>query len=363
MYTFLYMKEIKRIGIFTAGGDCSGLNAIINSVVKIANGREIEVYGIYNGTDGLFYPNLNYKKLEIKDLQNNYSCMRTGGTILRSKNRDGGATVISEESRKAFKKGVETLGLDSLIVVGGDGTALIVSELTKGSDINVVCIPKTIDNDTPITDYSVGFDTARNITMDAMDRLQTTAFSHDRIMIMEVMGRDAGHLALHTAIAGEACVCLIPEIPYKLENVFAKLNEVKKSGIGYALMVVAEGCKTSNGENLVVDKCGVACYTGFANYISKKLEENGFLNRTTILGHIQRGGTPTAYDRIEAAEFAFHAIECLLEGKNERIVVLKNGKITDVDLHEAVKSGNRLVNKDDFLIKTAKSLGIYIGDE
>lgn len=357
------MKKIKRIGIFTAGGDCSGLNAIINSVVKIANEREIEIYGIYNGTDGLFYPNLKYKKLEIKDLQENYSCMRTGGTILRSKNRDGGTTVISEENKKAFKKGVETLGLDSLIVVGGDGTALIVSKLVEGSDINIVCIPKTIDNDTPVTDYSVGFDTARNVTMDAMDRLQTTAFSHDRIMIMEVMGRDAGHLALHTAVAGEACVCLIPEIPYNLDNVFKKLNEVKKTGVGYALMVVAEGCRTSDGENLVVDKCGVACYTGFANYISKKLAENGFLNRTTILGHIQRGGTPTAYDRIMASKFAFHAFECLLEGKNERIIIFKDGKVSDIGLHEAVEFGNRPVGKDDFLVKTARALGIYIGEE
>lgn len=357
------MKKIKRMGIFTAGGDCSGLNAIINSVVKIASRRGIEVYGIYNGTDGLLYPNLNYKKLEVRDLQDNYSFMRIGGTILRSKNRDGGATVMSNENKTAFKKGVETLQLDSLIVVGGDGTALIVSKLVEGSDINIVCIPKTIDNDTPITDYSIGFDTARNVTMDAMDRLQTTAFSHDRIMIMEVMGRDAGHLALHTAIAGEACVCLIPEIPYSLQNVFSKLNEVKKNGIGYALMVVAEGCKTDTGENIVVDKCGVACYSGFANYISKKLEENGFLNRTTILGHIQRGGTPTAYDRIMASKFAFQAIECLLNGKNKRIIILKNGKVTDVDLYEAVKSGNRLIEKDNFLVKTARSLGIYIGDE
>lgn len=357
------MKEIKRIGVFTSGGDCSGLNAVINSVVKVANRKGIEVYGIYNGTDGLFYPNLKYKKLEMKDLQNNFSCMRTGGTILRSKNRDGGITNTAEKNKEAFIKGVKELGLDSLIVIGGDGSAMIVSELIEGTDINVICIPKTIDNDTPITDYSIGFDTARNVTMEAMDRLQTTAFSHDRIMIMEVMGRDAGHLALHTAIAGEACVCLIPEIPYKLDHVFAKLDEVKKSGIDYALMVVAEGCKNENGENLVVDKCGVECYTGFANYISKKLEEKGYLNRTTILGHTQRGGTPTAYDRIIASEFAYHAIECLLQNKTKRIVVFKDGKIEDVDLYEAVKVGNRPVDKNEYLVKTARALGIYVGDE
>lgn len=357
------MKTIKKIGIFTSGGDCSGLNAIINSVVKIASGKNIEVCGIFNGTDGLFYPNLKYKKLEVKDLQNNFSCMRTGGTILRSKNRDSGVTEINQKNKEAFKRGVEELKLDSLIVVGGDGTAMIVSELVEGTDINIICIPKTIDNDTPVTDYSVGFDTARNVTMEAMDRLQTTAFSHNRTMIMEVMGRDAGHLALHTAIAGEACVCLIPEIPYTLDNIFKKLDEVKNSGIDYALMVVAEGCKMLDGLNNIIDKSGVVCYTGFANYISKKLDEKGYLNRTTILGHTQRGGTPTAMDRIVASAFGLQAIKCLLEGKNQRMIILKNGKVSDIDLYEAVKSGNSLVNQNDHLLETAKALGIYIGDE
>lgn len=357
------MRSIKRIGVFTSGGDCSGLNAIINSVVRTSYEKGIEVYGIYNGTDGLFYPNLKYTKLEIRDLQNNFSCMRTGGTILRSKNRDGGVTNTAEKNREAFKKGVEKLELDSLVVIGGDGSAMIVSELVEGTDINVVCIPKTIDNDTPVTDYSVGFDTARNVTMEAMDKLQTTAFSHDRIMIMEVMGRDAGHLALHTAIAGEACVCLIPEIKYNIDSVCKKLDQVKSEGVDYALVVVSEGIKTNDGDNIMVDKCGVACYTGVGNYISKKLEERGYLNRTTILGHIQRGGTPTAYDRIIASQFGVHAIEILLEGKDKRIVVLKDGKITDVDLYDAVKEGSRPVKKSDHLVKTAKALGIYIGDE
>jgi len=357
------MKKINRIGVFTSGGDCSGLNAIISSIVKIATEKNIEVYGIFDGTDGLFYPNLQYKKLTNKDLQTQFSCMRLGGTILRSKNRDGGETGVTEEKKKSFCMGVKELSLDSLIVIGGDGSAMIVSQLVEGSDINVICIPKTIDNDTPITDYSVGFDTARNVAMDALDKLQTTAYSHNRTMIVEVMGRDAGHLALHTAISGEACVCLIPEIRYSIDGVCKKLDEVKKSGLDYAMIVVSEGCKTENGQNSTVEKCGVACYTGFANYLSKKLEERGYLNRPTILGHIQRGGTPTAYDRIIAAEFAVHAVNILLEGKNDRIVVLKNGEVTDVDLFEAVKTGNRPVQKDDVSVRTARELGIYIGDE
>ena len=356
------MKKIKRIGIFTSGGDCSGLNAIISSVVKAASAKGIEVYGIYDGTDGLFYPNIKYKKLENKDLQSEFSCMRTGGTILRSKNRDGGTTNTAKNNKEAFSRGVKELELDSLIVVGGDGSAMITSELVSGTDINIICIPKTIDNDTPLTEYSIGFDTAVNIDMEAMDKLQTTAYSHSRVMIVEVMGRDAGHLALHTAIAGEACVCLIPEIGYSIENICKKLDEVKNSGLDYALMVVAEGVKDENGNSTVVQKCGVECYTGITNYISNKLSERGYLNRTTILGHIQRGGTPTAYDRILASEFAVHAIEILLEGKNKRMIILKDGKITDVDLFEAVKVGNRPVSKNDNLVKTARALGMYIGE-
>jgi 6-phosphofructokinase 1 len=359
------MKKIKRIGIFTSGGDCSGLNATINSVAKVANNKGIEVYGIYDGTDGLMYPNLKYIKLKLSDLANNFSCMRTGGTILKSKNRDNGKVSESdiEKSKDAFRKGIEELKLDSLVVVGGDGSAMITYNLIEGTDTNVICIPKTIDNDTPMTDYSIGFDTARNVTMEAMDKLQTTAFSHNRIMILEVMGRDAGHLALHTAIAGEACVCLIPEIPYDIDNICKKLDEVKNSGLEYALVVVAEGVKTENGENFIIEKCGVECYTGFSNYLSIKLGEKGYLNRTSILGHVQRGGTPTAYDRIIASEFGVHAIKILLEGKNNRIVVLKDGKVTDIDLFEAVQVGNRPVFADDNLVKTARALGIYVGEE
>jgi 6-phosphofructokinase 1 len=358
------MKDIKRIGVFTSGGDCSGLNATINSIVRAANKRDVEVYGIYDGTDGLFYPNLKYTKLKLSDLTNNFSCMRTGGTILKSKNRDNGFLSESdfEKNKVAFVRGAAELELDSIIVIGGDGSAKITSQLVEGTNINVICIPKTIDNDTPITEYSIGFDTARNVTMEAMDKLQTTAFSHNRIMILEVMGRDAGHLALHTAIAGEACVCVIPEIPYNIDNICKKLDEVKDSGVNYALIVVAEGAKTENGENLIIEKCGVECYTGFANYISQKLSEKKYLNRTAILGHIQRGGTPTAYDRIIASEFGVYAIDILLQGKSDRIVVLKNGEITDVDLFEAVAIGNRPVFKDDILVKTAQSLGIYVGE-
>lgn len=354
------MREIKRIGIFTSGGDCSGLNAIINSVVRTAFTKGIEVFGIYNGTIGLCYPNLTYTKLEPKHFQVQFSSMRTGGTILGSVNRDG---VKPENMKEAFGKGVEELDLDALVVIGGDGSAMIVADLVAGTDIRVITIPKTIDNDTPLTDYSIGFDTARNVCMEAVDKIQTTAFSHSRAMIIEVMGRDAGHLALNTAVAGGADICLIPEMRYSYENIKKKLNEIKYSGVGYALIVVAEGCRTEAGDNIIVEKNGVECYTGFANHLSKKLEADGYLNRTTILGHLQRGGMPTAYDRIIATMFGCYAVNLLCEGKHNRLVLLKDGKITDVDLFEAVKVGNRPVEKNSKLLQTAQELGIYIGEE
>lgn len=357
----IMVKKINKIGIFTSGGDCAGLNAIINAVVRSATRQGIEVYGIHNGTEGLYYPNLDYTKLSEDDFRVQYSAMRTGGTMLGSVNRD--KKLEPEALKEAFTKGVKALGLDSLIVVGGDGSAMIVAGLVEGTDINVITIPKTIDNDTPVTDYSIGFDTARNVCMEALDKLQTTAFSHHRIMIVEVMGRDAGHLALNTAIAGGADFCLIPEMKYSYADIKARLEEMRKQGVEYTLMVVSEGCKTEEGNTVTVNKGTVECYTGFGNYLSKKLDADGFLNRTTVLGHLQRGGMPTAYDRITASMFGTHAVDLLLSGKTNRLVMLKDGKVSDIDLFEAVKFGNRPVERDSELLDTAKKLGIYVGTE
>lgn len=353
-------RDIKKIGVFTSGGDCSGLNAIIYSIVRACEVKNIEVFGIFGGVYGLMYPDLEYVKLTTKNFHAQFSSMRTGGTILKSVNAD---KKRQENEKERFQRGVKELGLDSLIIIGGDGSAMIVSELIKDTDINLIAIPKTIDNDTPVTDYSIGFDTARNVCMDALDKIQTTAFSHDRVMIVEVMGRDAGHLALNTAIAGGADVCLIPEIKYDINNVVKKLQSLKDKGIMYSLVVVAEGCRTENNGNVTVKKDGTYCYSGFGNYISKKLEEAGILNRVTVLGHIQRGGIPTAYDRIIASMFGVYAINILLEGKTNRLVIRKDGKVSDIDLFEAVKSKQRRVSKDSKLLQTAKDLGIYIGEE
>ena len=346
------MKKIKRIGICTSGGDCSGLNTVIYAIVRACESKNIETYGIFNGAYGLLYPDLKYIKLTLKDFKTQFSPMRAGGTILKSANAD---TRKQDNMKERLQQGIKELKLDSLILIGGDGSAMIVSELIQGTDINLIIIPKTIDNDTPITDYSIGFDTARSICMDALDKIQTTAYSHDRVMILEVMGRNTGHLALHTAIAGGADICLIPELKYDIKNIVNKLEKIKKNGVDHALIVVAEGCKPIENDT-DNDNCG------FGNYLSKKLKQEGISNRATVLGYIQRGGSPTAYDRITASIFAIHALKILLEGKTNRLVILKNGEASNIDLFDAVSSGQRIIEPNNQLLITAKELGIYIGE-
>ncbi|MBR2141515.1 MAG: ATP-dependent 6-phosphofructokinase [Rickettsiales bacterium] len=359
------VKEIKKIAILTSGGDCAGLNAVMNAVVRRATEKGIEVYGIHDGTFGLIYPNVSYRRLTVKDFQNEFSCIKNAGTILGSVNNMKMENKSYLQYADAFRKGVEELSINSIVVVGGDGSAAIINDFTKGTDINVVLIPKTIDNDTPYTEYSIGFDTARNVCMEMLDMIQTTASSHHRIMVVEVMGRDAGHLALHSAIAASANVCLIPEIPYRYDNVVRKIREIKDQGINYSLVVVSEGCKTENDEIIHVKRSnGMKSYCGFGNYLANKLEGEGndFIVRSTTLGHLQRGGRPSCFDRITAARFGVHAVDIICEGKSRRMVALKDGKIVDVDLEEAVKTGSQFVDKHGDLVDTAKALGIYVGE-
>ena len=225
----------------------------------------------------------------------------------------------------------------------------------------MVGIPKTIDNDVPSTDEAIGFSTACNVVMDALDKLDSTADSHERIMILEVMGRTAGHLALRGAIAGLADICLIPELPYTYEDVVKKLREIRASGRTHALMVVAEGLKTPEGKNVYASNgrnfSGVGQY--FVNRLSQ--EPDKFNVRLTILGHLQRGGSPVAMDRLLAVGFGTYAVRLLASGAKNRLVVLKNGKLTDVPLRHALKISISPVKLNDPMVKMAKNLGMYIG--
>ena len=358
------MSSIKRIGILTSGGDCAGLNAVISAVVKSATQKGWEVYGIHNGTDGITNKPHSFEVLTVKNFSDT-PWPRLSGSYLGSLNK-GVKMESLEEMTKKFAIGVKELGLDAVIVVGGDGSMNIVSNYCKGSLVKVVGIPKTMDNDTPITEFSVGFHSAVQVCTSAIDSLELTARSHNRALIVEVMGRDAGHLAMHSAIAGAADVCLVPEIPYTINGVINKLKEIKASGRNHAVIVVSEGIKTDSG-NLVSTKknmVGEAVYGGIGQYLCNEISSryNEFQIRSNTLGHIQRSGVPVAFDRLLASMYGAKAVEILDRGEDNKMVVWKNGEVSSVDLSEVVKAGTTLLNPKSQYVKVAKELNMYVGE-
>ena len=292
------MTSIKKIGVLTSGGDCAGLNAVLLAVVNAASKQGWEVYGIHDGTDGLTNRPLSYEVLTEGNFSNS-PWPRLSGSYLGSLNT--GVKESQEVLAQRFGEGVRQLGLDAVVVVGGDGSMNIVSNYCHMAGVKMIGIPKTIDNDTPLTEFSVGFNTACQVCTAALDDLMTTARSHHRALILEVMGRDAGHLAMHSALSGFADVCLVPEIPYTLQGIINKLEEVKQTGRTSALIVVSEGVKTENGEAVTgaVNMVGEKINGGIGEYLSSRLNSvyKGFQTRVTKLGHVQRSGMPTAFDR------------------------------------------------------------------
>lgn len=356
----------KTIAIFTSGGDCAGLNAVMRAAVLRASALGWKVIGIENGTAGLLDDPPRYRILSPDDFDGNV--MRMGGTILGTTNSrnpfsyemdDGRVIDRSEEIISALKE----LGVDSLIGIGGDGSFAILNRLVKQGGLNFVGVPKTIDNDVNMTDFAVGYDTAVAVATEALDRLQPTAASHDRVMILEVMGRDAGHIALTAGIAGGADVILIPEIPYTIENVAEKIENVKKNGRNFALVVVSEAVKTPDGKkHQVVYHGGETRYGGIGDYLGVKIAEaTQSETRVTVLGHVQRGAGPTYNDRVLASALGVKAVELLDEGKFGRMVAWQNGNVVDVAIEDAIKECH-VVEVDGMLVHTARALGISLGD-
>ena len=360
----------KKIGVLTSGGDCSGLNAAIRGVVFCAINKGWEVYGIHNATDGLFVRPMWYQKLTMADFEVPWATL--GGTMLGTNNsgnphlqtREDGTVeeLTTNQLNERFTSAVKELGLSALVVIGGDGSMAIVSKYCKQAGISMIGIPKTIDNDAPCTDLAIGFQTACSVVTEALDKLDTTASSHHRIMIAEVMGRGAGHLALRSAIAGNADIALIPEIPYTYEGILARLRKARENGRKHSVFVVAEGIKTPEGENYFAPNGRT--FGGISSYFVDRLqkEPDHFNVRANVLGHIQRSGSPVATDRILAASFAVRAIELLEQGKNNRVVVHQNGKISDMDLNEVLQVSNSPVDPKSDMVRVAKELGIYIGE-
>ena len=362
-------QEIKRIGVLTSGGDCSGLNAAIRAVVFGALTRGWEVYGILNATDGLLQRPLAYRNLTMADFEFPFATL--GGTMLGTNNSgnphllvypDGRTEEITDEQINArFKEGVEQLGLNALVVIGGDGSMAIVSKYCKSAGISMIGIPKTIDNDAPGTDLAIGFATARSVVTEALDKLDTTAASHHRVLIAEVMGRGAGHLALESAIAGFADVALIPEIPYTYEGVVARLKKSIAAGRKHSLVVIAEGIKNPDGQQSYATNGRT--FGGVSAYFAERLGQEGFNVRANVLGHIQRAGSPIAEDRILASAFAVRAIELLAAGQSNRVVVHRNGQVQDEALDVILHLANSPVDPNGAMVNVARSLGIYVGEK
>lgn len=358
------MTKTKRIGILTSGGDCAGLNATIRSVVNAASKLGWEIYGIKNGTDGLTEKPLAYEVLTVQNFSDT-PWPRLSGSYLGSLNKGVKMDSLAEMSKR-FGEGVKELGLDAVVVIGGDGSMNIVGNYCKGAGIKMVGIPKTIDNDTPITEFSVGFNSACQACTTAIDDLELTARSHHRALILEVMGRDAGHLAMSSALAGQADVCLVPEIPYKIDGVINKLKEIKASGRSHAVIVVSEGIKTEDGQNLSNKKnlVGEAVYGGIGQYLNAEINNRygEFQVRVMTLGHVQRSGVPSCLDRMLAAVFGAKAVELLAKNETNQMVVWRNGKVDAVSIDEVVKKGTELLNINSDCVKAAYAVGMYIGE-
>ena len=360
---------MKRIGILTGGGDAPGLNAVIRAAVKTAIYEYgCEVLGIRDGYDG-FIDDGGIVPLGIEDVR---GLLPRGGTILGAANRGNpfGRKVIRDGKEVTIDvsdeliKSIKRLHLDALLVLGGDGTMHSAHELfLKGAPI--IGVPKTIDNDIGGTEVTFGFDTAVTTATEAIDKLHTTAEAHHRVMVLEVMGRDAGFIALHAGVSGGSDVILIPEIPFRYESMIKKVQERVDRGMLFSIIVVSEGAKPVAGEQ-VFSRSGDEIYVprlgGIGHKVGEYIEQQGFETRVTVLGHVQRGGTPTPFDRWLATRYGAAAVRLAAEGKFDRMVSLHAGNIVDVSLAEAIAVPKRVDITHDAVI-TARGMGISFGDE
>jgi len=380
------MKRTKRIGILTGGGDCPGLNAAIRAVAKTVIFRHqshgscgIEVIGIEDGYEGLIKNKT--RRLETKDVS---GILTLGGTILGTSNR-ANPFAYGEEKKDVSKevfRNFRNLKLDALVCMGGDGTLHIAHELTQ-LGMPIVGIPKTIDNDVGATDFTLGFDSAVAVATEAIDNIHSTAESHHRVMIIELMGRYTGWVALYAGIAGGGDIILIPEIPYKIEKICNEVKRRSKIGKRFSIMVMAEGVKfsvidrslpagrrgASGGEDreLVVARKVKASTDpirlgGVSYKIASQIEKlTGVETRVIILGHLQRGGKPTDFDRILATQFGKKAVDLVLAEKFGEMTSLQCGEITSVPVESAIRNLKK-VNLDSPLIEAARGVGTCFGD-
>jgi 6-phosphofructokinase 1 len=363
------MASIIRIGVLTGGGDCPGLNAVIRAVTKAAlHCYKLEVFGVEDGFLGLIQNRM--RPLAWGDVSN---ILTLGGTILGTSNqanperyavqRGGKMEFVNVTDRVV--EHVVANRLDALVCIGGDGTMTGAANLIR-SGINCIGVPKTIDNDLEGCDQTFGFDTAVTTATDALDKIHTTAMSHHRVMVVEVMGRNAGWLALHAGVASGSDVILIPEIAYDLGRVCELLDYRSQLGKRFSIVCVSEGAKPKGGDVVIQRRVETSPdpirLGGIANKLAADIEDELELEaRAVILGHVQRGGTPTAADRVLATEYGYHALELVMAGAVGQLVVQKDGKIGEVDI-ASVAGKQRKVPMEHSLIATAKAVGTSFGD-
>ena len=379
---------LKRVAILANGGDVSGFNAVIRAILKTAENNGVECYGFIDGYRGLLKN--NFVKLSTSGDGNAVGILPKGGSIIGSStNANVFQYPVEENGEKVYKdfsdvcvENIRKDGIDCLFTLGGDATQKSARDLSlKG--INVIGVPKTIDNDVACTEITFGYNTAVSVAADALDRLHTTGETHHRIMVLEVMGRYAGWITLESAIAGGADVALLPEIPYDIDKVVEKIQARQKAGKNFSVVVVSEGAFPKGGSISVKDtreggKGVINIQLGGAgDIVAKELERRtGLISRNTTLGYLQRGGTPTSTDRILSTKYGAKAMELALEGKFNVLTVLKDGKLDYVSLEDVVgnnkvigaveggteDSNMKVVKMDDDLIKTARDIGICLGD-
>ncbi len=376
---------VKKVAILANGGDVSGFNAVIRAIVKTAEKNDVECYGFIDGYRGL----LENHYVKLSTTGNASGILHKGGSIIGSslnanvfnyKVEENGKIVYKDLSEKCIQN-VKEDGFDCIFTLGGDSTQKSARDFSVRG-LNVIGVPKTIDNDVACTDITFGYNTAVTVATEALDRLHTTAETHNRIMVLEVMGRNAGWIALESSIAGGADVALIPEIPYDIVAVANAIKERQKIGKNFSVVVVGEGATPKGGSAVVKDvrEGGAGVINtqlgGIGDVVAKELEKRtGLIARNTTLGYMQRGGTPTAYDRVLSTKYGAKAMELALEGKFGKLVVIKNGKLDSVDLEDVVgnnknigavaagtvDSNAKLVTMDDDLVKTALDIGICLG--
>lgn len=354
------MGKIQRIGILTGGGDCPGLNAVIRAAVRTATrDHDLEVLGIQLGFEGLLMKSCIPLTNELIR-----GILPKGGTLLRTTNRGNPFEYPvddhCEDRSPLLLKNIRELGIDGIIAIGGDGTLRIAQRLFE-MGIPMIAVPKTIDNDLAATDFTFGFMTAVFVATDAVDRLHTTAESHNRVMILEVMGRNCGWIALHSGLAGGADIILIPEIPYRPEAIVDSIRSRQSEGSPFDIIVVAEGAKRVGGAERYIDRRSKRL-GGIAYQVADEIAREIDLEiRVTVLGHIQRGGSPIPFDRLLATRFGKAAADLIAKGDFGKMVALRGENIVAVPIQDAV-ANPKYVDPAGELVATARSLGISFGD-